>query len=156
MRRSDDTSVTWARFSEAAPDLAAFGKRRLEKRIAYLATLRSDGGPRVHPISPIIAQGHLLVYMEPTSPKGHDLRRDARYALHCSVEDNSGGAGEFHIRGRALVIDDLAMRDKAFDEARAIGYNPRERYVLFELEIEEALATIYQDGSVARTKWKAS
>ena len=41
--------IAWSQFAAAAPDLAAFGKQRLEKRIAYLATIRPDGSPRVHP-----------------------------------------------------------------------------------------------------------
>ncbi|MGH2405330.1 MAG: pyridoxamine 5'-phosphate oxidase family protein, partial [bacterium] len=52
--------------------------------MAYLATLRGDGAPRVHPVTPIVGEGRLFLFMEPTSPKGHDLRRDGRYALHSS------------------------------------------------------------------------
>jgi len=61
----------------------------LERRVAYLGTTRTDGSPRVHPVSPFIGAGCLFVYMEPTSPKAADLRRDARYALHCGVEDEA-------------------------------------------------------------------
>src|ERR1051325_1757108 len=98
--------ITWSQFAAAAPDLSAFGKARLENRIAYLATIRPDGSPRVHPVSPFIVAGHLFVYMEPTSPKGHDLRRDPRYSMHCAVEDNSRGGGEFLTRGRGQEIND--------------------------------------------------
>src|SRR5262245_16432128 len=107
--------ANWSEFSTASPDLASFGKRRLERRIAYLATTRPDGSLRVHPVSPFIAGVHLFLYMEPTSPKAHDLRRDARYAMHCGVEDNTGGGGEFLVRGRAEEIDDPATRKSAFD-----------------------------------------
>ncbi len=58
-----------------------FGAERLNGKVAYLATVRKDGSPRVHPMTPIIGQGHLFVFMEPTSPKGHDLQRDGRYAI---------------------------------------------------------------------------
>ena len=53
--------------------------------------------------------------MEPASPKVADLRRDPRYALHCGVEDNSGGNGEFHIIGRAEEITDQRRRTEAFE-----------------------------------------
>jgi len=66
---------SWADFAVAAPHLEAFGRRRLERRIAYLATIRADGSPRVHPVSPFIGGGCLAVYMEPTSLKATDLRR---------------------------------------------------------------------------------
>ena len=38
----------------------------------------------------------------------------------------------------------------------SIGYNPKDGYVLFELKISEAIATIYEDGEPKRTRWKAA
>lgn len=148
--------ATWQEFAAAAPDLATFGAQRLAGKVAYLATIRADGTPRVHPVTPHIGRGHLFVYMEPTSPKGHDLRRDSRYALHCSVEDTSGGEGEFNIRGRATVVDDPATRAGLFEVARATGYHPQDRYVVFELSAESALSVIYAGGQPVRKRWKAS
>lgn len=146
--------IDWAQFATVSPALAFFGKARFENRIAYLATIRADGSPRVHPVSPFLAENHLIVYMEPASPKGHDLRRDARYCMHCTVEDNSGGQGEFLIKGQAEEIEDRKTREQVFDAARAIGYNPKERYIIFELSIEEALMTVYEEGEPKRRKWK--
>ena len=137
------------------PELAVFGSATLTKRIAYLATIRVDGAPRVHPVSPFLSHGKLFVYMEPTSPKGNDLRRDPRYAMHCAVDDETGGSGEFCVRGTASVVDDPEMRKKAFDAARAIGYKPNDRYILFELDIEEALATTYDDELPVRKRWRS-
>jgi pyridoxamine 5'-phosphate oxidase-like protein len=146
--------ATWSEFSADSPEVASFGKQRLERRIAYLATIRPDGSPRVHPVSPFIAKDHLFVYMEPTSPKGDDLRRDARYAMHSAVEDNSGGQGEFLIRGRAVEITDTGSRKEAFEQARNMGYSPQERHILFELRIAEVLATVYEGDRPKRTRWK--
>ena len=146
--------VSWSQFSTAAPDLALFGSRRIKGRVAYIATIRSDGSPRLHPVSPFIGDGKMFVYMEPTSPKGHDLRRDARYVLHCGVEDNSGGQGEFLIRGRAVEVSDKKTRERAFERAREIGYEPEERYKVFELRIEEAVAKVYEGGNAQSSKWK--
>ena len=75
--------------------------------------------------------------------------------MHCAVEDNSGGEGEFLIRGRAVEVSDTKMREEAFDSAKRNGYDPQERYVLFELMIEEATVTLYDEGPPRRTKWKA-
>jgi len=147
--------VSWRKFASAAPELAAFGTARLTGRIAYLATIRADGALRVHPVSPFISQATLFLYMEPTSPKGNDLRRGSRYALHCSVEDTSGGGGEFCVRGRAAVVDDPQTRGKAFDAAKAIGYKPNDRYTLFELGVEEALATTYDNRPPMQRRWRA-
>ena len=146
--------ATWSEFSADSPEMASFGKQRLERRVAYLATIRPDGSPRVHPVSPFIAKDHLFVYMEPTSPKGDDLRRDARYAMHSAVEDNSGGQGEFLIRGRAVEITDTESRKEAFEQARSMGYSPQERHILFELRIAEVLATVYEGDRPKRTRWK--
>ena len=106
-------------------------------------------------MSPFLSRNNLFVYMELTSPKVLDMRRNARYAMHCGVEDNSGGQGEFFVRGRAVEVDDAKTRGQAFEEARMMGYSPQERHVLFELRIEEAMATVYENGHPKRSKWGA-
>lgn len=145
-------AIGWSEFATDAPTLAAFGLLRLERRVAYLATIRLDGSPRVHPVSPFIGNGCLLVYMEPGSPKAADLRRDARYALHCGVEDDTGGSGEFHATGIAREKIHVPDRDEAFAAARAAGYRPAERHVVFELRVARVLATTY-DGGPKRERW---
>jgi hypothetical protein len=145
--------IAWSEFAAVSPDLAEFGRRRLEGRIAYLATVRVDGSPRLHPVSPFIVTGHLFVYMEPASPKSHDLRRDGRFALHCAVEDNSGGGGEFLIRGSGEVVIDQEARRLAFEGAAAAGYKPDNRYVVFELKISAAMSTVYEGDKPKRVRW---
>jgi len=142
--------ATWAEFAAATPDLAAFGAGRLASAVAYLATVRPDGGPRVHPFTPIVGLGRLYVYMEPTSPKGHDLRRDSRYALHCGVEDTGGGKGEFALTGRATLIEDAALRQQLDGAA---SYQPKPHYIVFELSIDSALATHYDGAAINRQRW---
>ncbi|HJZ68296.1 MAG TPA: pyridoxamine 5'-phosphate oxidase family protein [Blastocatellia bacterium] len=142
--------MSWQLLEDQQPGLAAFGAERLNGRVAYLATLRADGSPRVHPVTPIIGQGHLFVFMEPTSPKGHDLQRDGRYALHCSVTDNSGASGEFSALGQAHLTNDAELRALA---VRLASYTTAERYVLFEFELERAASTIYRDGQPIRRSW---
>jgi hypothetical protein len=106
-------------------------------------------------VSPFLSNDHLFVYMEPTSPKVLDMRRDARYAMHCGVEDNSGGQGEFFVSGRAVEVDDAKTRGDAFEQARMMGHSPQERRVLFELRIDEAMATVYENGQPKRARWGA-
>ncbi|MCE7947425.1 MAG: pyridoxamine 5'-phosphate oxidase [Chloroflexi bacterium CFX4] len=140
----------WSQFEQVNPALAAFGRERLSSRVAYLATVRADGSPRVHPVTPIIGGGRLYLYMEPTSPKGHDLRRDSRYALHCSVENWEGGGGEFVIHGRAVLITDAQTRAEYDTYAT---YEPKARYILFELLLERVLSTTYPNGTPIRQRW---
>lgn len=69
-------------------------------------------------MSPNISGDHLYVYIEPTSPKGKDLHRKPRYALHSAVEDTAGGGGEYFIRGRAVPITDGDTRAEYDARAR--------------------------------------
>jgi hypothetical protein len=145
--------VSWADFAAANAGLATHGRDRLHGRVCYLATVRADGSPRVHPVTPDITATALYVFMEPTSPKGHDLRRDPRYALHGGVEDNEGGEGEFLVTGRATLVDDAAERATA---AAASPYQPlADRYILFRLGVEHAMRTTYADGGPVRERWDA-
>jgi hypothetical protein len=144
--------TTWLEFAQQAPELAEFGRSRFKSGVAYLATLRPDGGPRVHPVTPILGD-QLFLFMEPASPKGQDLRRDGRYMLHCAVEDSNGGAGEFYVRGRAALSTDRLVRERA---ARASSYVPSERYILFVLAIELAFKNSYIEGQPNVTRWTAA
>jgi len=143
--------TTWTDFTRQAPDLAEFGRQRFATQVAYLATVRPDGGPRVHPVTPILGD-QLYLFMEPTSPKGKDLRRDGRYQLHCSVKDSGGGDGEFYLRGRASLCDDPQVRALA---VQAAPYDPADRYILFVLTVEFAFMNAYGEGAVAQ-RWQAA
>jgi hypothetical protein len=137
--------ASWAEFEAAAADLAAFGTERLRHAPAYLATVRESGGPRVHPVSPIIGGGCLFLFMEPTSPKAADLRHRPRYAMHSAVPDSNGTGGEFFLSGRAEYTDDPEQRRLA---EVAAGYDPASRYILFALSIDEARCNGYGDVSL--------
>lgn len=142
----------WKEFAEQAPDLAEFGQTRFASSVAYLGTIRPDGGPRVHPVTPIIGE-QLFLFMEPTSPKGKDLQRDPRYTLHCTVEDMNGGGGEFYVRGQATLTNDPFLREQA---AQAAAYDPADRYVLFTLTIEFAFMNRYIEGNPNPQRWQAA
>jgi hypothetical protein len=143
--------TSWTEFAQQAPELAEFGKTRFQSGVAYLGTLRADGSPRVQPVTPIIGE-QLFLFMEPTSPKGKDLQRDARYTLHCSVEDSNGGGGEFYVTGRATLTDDPLIREQA---VRAASYVPQDRYILFVLMIEFAFRLSYVDGKSYPRRWQS-
>ena len=145
--------VTWGTFADEQPELAAFGAERLTVAAAYIATVRANGIPRVHPIAPFIGGGELLVFMEPTSPKGRDLREGRPYALHTGVPDTFGSGGEFFVSGQGVLIEDTARRDIA---AAAAAYAPEDRYILFALTVREARCNGYGDVPLpAVTRWRA-
>jgi hypothetical protein len=144
---------TWAEFAAEVPALAGFGARLLTASPAYLATVRADGAPRVHPVTPIISDTALYLFMEPTSPKGGDLRERVWFALHNGVPDNSGTGGEFRLTGTGRFDDDPTTRAVA---TAASKYAPADRYVLFELLVTEAFANAYGDVSVPDpSRWRA-
>ena len=63
--------ITWNEFERQQPDLAGAGRRQLYQigiGLAFLATVRPDGGPRVHPVCPVISQAglHLLIVAGPS------------------------------------------------------------------------------------------
>lgn len=144
--------TSWKEFAEDAPQFAEFGKARLQSGVAYIGTIRLDGSPRVHPCTPIIGE-ELFLFMEPTSPKGKDLLRDPRYTLHCTVEDSSGGNGEFYVRGQGVLTNDPLLREQA---VRTSSYAPADRYILFVFSVEFAFMNIYVDGKSNSQRWHSS
>jgi hypothetical protein len=136
--------ATWAEFANAEPDLAAFARERMEGRIVYQATLRLDGGPRVHPVSPWLAAGLLCVSFRDTSPKMREVARDARYALHTTQpwEDHAGDYGEFMARGWLEQIS--ASHPAVMARPGQTPYG----LVHYMCSIEEVVATEYSDDEM--------
>ncbi len=64
--------ITWTEFERTQPALASAGRRHLYQigiGLAFLATIRPAGGPRVHPVCPVISTAglHLLIMAGPSS-----------------------------------------------------------------------------------------
>ena len=142
-------TITWGDFANREPDLARFGADRLTASPAYLATVRRSGAPRVHPVTPIFTPVGLYLFMEPTSPKGRDLRERGWFALHSGVPDNAGTGGEFNVSGRGVALDDPDIWSGV---AEAAGYTPADRYVLFEFQLSEARCHGYGDVPLPTTR----
>jgi hypothetical protein len=138
--------VTWSEFESDAPDLAEAGKKLLYQfgvGLSFLATLRKDGAPRLHPICPTVVDGHLYALIGPT-PKRADLKRDGRYALHtfpaAEVDD------EFLVMGRAKFIDDPAIADKVRTDLVARGMTSTNDEIPFEFQIDRVMHAKYPGG----------
>jgi len=146
--------TTWGVFAAAEPDLATFVAERLQAAPAYLASVRASGAPRVHPVTPIFTADGLYLFMEPTSPKGADLRERGWFALHNGVPDNAGTGGEASVTGRGHSVDDAAVRATV---AAAATYRPADRYVLFELRPAEVRCNAYGDVTLPEhQRWRAN
>jgi len=146
--------MSWKIFEERAPILATLGVGRLNRKIAYLATLRKDGSPRLHPITPFIGNGMLFMFTEPSSPKILDLRRDGRYALHCSVDRKENEPLiEFLVSGKAKVINNMNVHRQVAEEIAASPVVTDE-YILFELQVDHVLVVEYDyDGKRTVRHW---
>jgi hypothetical protein len=131
----------WAEFEAQAPEIGAAGRRllfHLGFGLGYLATIRRDGSPRLHPINVCIVDGRLLAFLVP-SPKLADLRRDPRYALHATGSESVDD--ELEIGGRATFPDDAGLRAEA---ATAVGFTVPDDHVLVELGVDRVLWGHYE------------
>jgi hypothetical protein len=143
--------LTWEEFEKEQPEMAAFGLDRFKFQVMYLATVKPDSYPRIHPFTPFVSAGRLFAYMEPSSPKGKDLQRNGRYAMHSLVTDMDGSNGEFQISGDAQLVTDAELMQLA---AASCPYRPRDRYVLFEFRIGTCLTNYYTDGRPHPKRWR--
>ena len=157
--------MTWTEFAATQPDLAEAGRKQLYQwdiGLAFLATVRPDGGPRVHPVCPVINDDgiHILVV---AGPKQRDLRRDGRYSLHsetCAPPRHDDG---FLISGRAREVTDPAIRTRFGETMRAerkdtVPWPTFDQDVLFELLIERCLLMLTEADDrfpAGPTVWRA-
>jgi len=135
--------LTWQEFTAVRPDLAEAGHALLHQfgiGLAFLATVRRDGGPRLHPVCPLIHEGHLFVFVVGHSPKRYDLQRDGRYALHTfPPADNDD---EFYCTGSAIPVSEPALRQAIAEQAK---HHVEDHEILFELYLDRALHTTWEN-----------
>ena len=142
---------SWIDLQNDAPDIAEFGRKRLDGKLVYLATIKASGNPRVHPVTAFLSEKHCFMFAEPDSTKVKDLSDSGQFHLHCAMSDSSGSSGEFQMSGQAQVCQD-SYRQEAEDSC---PFRPSSRSVLYELFVEEAIATSYRGGRADRRRWRA-
>ena len=99
----------WSDFATAEPEMAKDGRDlfyRVGIGLGYLATVRKDGGPRVHPFCPVVAGDGIYGFILNASAKKLDLDRGGRYAVHSFPAEEVDD--EFYITGTARVVTDEA------------------------------------------------
>jgi hypothetical protein len=128
--------VSWVEFAEVEPSLASAVQSLMCQYgagLGYLATVRPDGGPRVHPVAPAITDEGLFCFVI-RSPKQHDLDRDGRYALHAFPPEDSDD--EAYVSGRAKAVTDAGQRERL---SRLMRADPKVDWKLYELSVEVAM-----------------
>jgi hypothetical protein len=61
--------------------------------VVLVATIRSDGTPRISPVEPFVLDGVLWLSMLWGSAKAADLQRDPRILVHSVITSRDGGEG---------------------------------------------------------------
>jgi hypothetical protein len=151
--------VTWSEFEKANPALAEAGSKQIFQYgvgLAFLATVRSDGSPRLHPLCPVLSDSHLYILVVPHSPKRWDLQRDGRYSLQAFPQARPD-SDEFYLNGTAQLLTDPAKKSAVLADAKHVA-SPDE--IIFELLIERAMWTTWEGFGTPEyhskhTIWKA-
>ena len=171
--------ATWSDFEAESPELAAFATRlwpgivALQRgeplpdgapcfAVSYIASVRRDGGPRLHPFCPILAGGRLVAAIPKTSPKGWDLRRDPRCVIHALP-----GPADDELCIRAVArevlndaitarIQEIVARSKVGGMIESVRHDP-----LFEFDLEQVDVAWWLDigepgTRVVRKRWCAT
>ena len=156
--------LRWEEFKTVQPELAEAGRSLLYQfgvGLAFLATVRRDGGPRVHPVSPLISEDRLCVFVGKDSRKLSDLRRDPRFALHSFPTPSNDD--EFYITGAANEITTAELCKKVYttfvEERATTSFPSQPQDPLFELLVDKMLHTKtreHGDWEPVRTVWRAT
>jgi hypothetical protein len=102
----------------------------------------------------LIDDGRLYVFITGASPKRQDLDRDGRFALHSFPPAENDD--EFFCAGPAHEVRDAAIRRVVAAKAK---HNVRDDEVLFELRLDRALYTTWENPRQPNTypihtKWR--
>jgi hypothetical protein len=148
--------MRWQDLSDSEPRLAAVAHNRLIKPgVLLVATIRRDGTPRLSPVEPLIFEGDLWLSMMWQSHKALDLLRDDPILVHSIVTTREGSEGEVKVRGRAVAVDDLAVRARYCDAVSVLGWRPEEPWFhLFRIDIDDLTFIRYAgSGNQQVVRW---
>ena len=124
---------SWSDFEAAAPALAGRVRGHLDAHThKTLATIRSDGSPRISGTESQFKDGELWIGSMPGARKARDLQRDPRFALHSGSEDPPGWSGDAKLAGVVEEITDEARVRERNGEAAENGPSH-----LFRLDLRE-------------------
>ena len=135
--------ISWAEFKNDNPALTRHGSRlfftnHASVGHAFIATVRKDGAPRLHPICLVTYNDHLYVLVPPSSPKCSDLRLDGRFALQAFPPPDNVEGEEFLLSGKVVSISDINLRMKLISGTKI---QVEESEILFELLLDRVMYT---------------
>lgn len=148
----------WAEFVEVAPRISTVFARRhaAAAKLCLLATLRSDGFPRISPVEPRILEGRLWIVGMPDTTKFRDLGRDPRFCLHTATVDTQVTDGDAKLWGVVRHVPDRALQqrfaDDLFDDI-GLDLRGQEFDPFYAAELTGASAVEIDGGHMDVTIW---
>lgn len=151
--------TTWLEFTERSPRIATIFTRRhaATDSLCMLATIRSDGYPRISPMEPRVFEGELWLVGMPGTTKFLDLRRDPRCCLHTATVDTQVTDGDAKLWGLVRHVPDEALHQRFADDVFAeTGFDLRgERFEDFlAVDVTGASAVEVGDGHMDVLIWR--
>jgi Pyridoxamine 5'-phosphate oxidase len=124
---------SWSEFEAEAPALAERVRARLDAHThKTIATVRSDGSPRISGTEVEFRDGELWIGSMWQARKARDLQRDPRFALHSGSDDPSDWSGDAKLAGVAEeIVDPDRVREGNGEKAQS------EPSHLFRLDLRE-------------------
>ena len=149
----------WKDFAEEAPRIADVFLRRHKAtgNLCLLATLRSDGFPRISPMEPSIFERRLILIGMPNTRKFNDLARDPRFSLHTATIDPYVGDGDAKLWGTARNDRDTELHRRFADHLfKESGLDLRGRAIdpFYIADLAGASSVEFVDGRLTIRTWR--
>ncbi|MDQ6675066.1 MAG: pyridoxamine 5'-phosphate oxidase family protein [Chloroflexota bacterium] len=151
--------ATWTEFVAGAPRISAIFSRRhaATGNLCMLATLRSDGFPRISPLEPRMFEGQLWIGGMPNTLKFRDLDRDPRFSLHTATIDTHVSDGDAKVWGVVHNVQDPELHQRyaewLFGDT-GFDLRGREFPYFYAADLAGASSVEVGDGHLDVTIWK--
>ncbi|HVL99120.1 MAG TPA: pyridoxamine 5'-phosphate oxidase family protein [Egibacteraceae bacterium] len=151
--------ATWEGFVAESPRIAEVFVRRhtATANLCMLATLRSDGYPRISPMEPRVFEGQLVLVGMPDTTKFRDLSRDPRFCLHTATVDRYVGDGDVKLWGKVRNLHDKDLHGRFADMVHEEGgpdLRGNELDPFYVADITSASSIEVAGGQLHITIWK--
>jgi hypothetical protein len=153
--------TSWNDLHASAPELVDRSRTLFSATTnSVLATIRSDGTPRVSGIDPWFTAGEMHLGFMPASRKLADLRRDPRMALHGipweSRKVREGavdpGEGDVKLTGTAMALDPSSLEEvrAAFEAERGFAMPEGD---IFRIDLTSLVLISVVDEELVIDRW---
>jgi len=128
----------FSHFEAAAPELAARVRERLDAHVhKTIATVRSDGSPRISGTETQWRDDDLWIGSMSDALKARDLQRDPRFALHSGSDDPDEWLGDAKLAGVAEETTEPGENSHTFrldlNEVSTVGLDEERKALVIEV-----------------------